>query len=208
MRKLFLPVGIAACALLVILFAVRGCRLSDEAQAAKLKYNAYRTLVVNERLITDQRIAELEGQNRAKDAEIAVHKQAVAAKNEQIAAKNKAITALEQEFLTLTDCPAQVANLQAQVASWKEQFFTAQEVISSQEQIIGALEMKFTNQVAITNEVKAALDRSDALVKLGEQRIAVLEKDAKRFRFGSRLKTIAIAGAAGYIGYTLLCKGK
>lgn len=198
---------LAAVIIPALIFLQRSCSLYDEVSVLKGKHEALQAAYADADAKAKATIAGMTAEIEARDKAIAELNHGVVVIEGKIEVKDEKIRELEEEFAQLGEnSGAKIVNLQAQVVAWKEKFTLAESIIADKDGIIFNLTAKYDSQVKISAEWEASYHRQVELNTACLERIKVMEGEWKGLRFGSKLKTYAIAAAAGWIVYSMVRK--
>lgn len=207
MSKRNLVIICAALLLLSVFLFYRACSLYDGASELKGEYEALKVIQKAEAEKSAAAIKLYESLIAERDSAIAGLNAVIDETEATLEVKERDLKELQALEPLIEDKDELIVNLRAQIAGLTEQFTLARSIIRDKDAIIFSLTEKYEAQVQISLTYRDDRDRAAQLQLVAEKRIKVLEGQVRRTRAGSTLKSVLVAGAAGYIGYSLL-RGK
>jgi len=205
----YLLIGAGAILVLFFLFQ-RSCHVSDRLSVLKGQYQAYQEAARKEK-------QELEAEVKLKEAEIQGYKERVEGlelerKPGEIAARDKEIEELEKNLAVLAEKRSQykdeiVEGQRKLILSLKVQLGAEREDKAKVIEQRDLWKAAYEKEHEISLSLKAQLDREESLRKVSEALNSQYEKRVQGIQFKSNIKTVLIAGLAGYGGYCLIKGG-
>ena len=207
MSKRNLVIISVALFLLSVFLFYRACGLYDGASELKGEYEALKVIQKAESDKAAAAVKMYEGLIAERDSAIAGLNAEIDKTEATLEVKERDLKELQALEPLIKDKDELIVNLRAQIKTLTDQFTLARSVIRDKDAIIFNLTEKYDAQVLISVTYRDERDRATQLQQVAELRIKGLEGMVRRSRFGSSIKSVLVAGAAGYIGYSLL-RGK
>ncbi len=203
----YVAIGLGSVVLLIGVWIWRSRPIWDNSSVIHGKYLQAKAEYNTLKKAADKQIELLKKDIAEKDKDIAERDKKIAANTASLVATNVKLAGLEKDYALLTDCPSQKENLLQQVSTWKDKFSLAQDTITQQGGQIFSLTAQYNDQVKISEELQRKLTSCENVSVKCDNDVRGLQKDIKRMRFWTNVKTGVVVVAAGYIAYSFL-KGK
>ena len=193
--------------LLVCVFFVKSCTLSDRYSQKIGEYNALLEAQEKAEKVASENIehaleniAGLIAKNKEITKQIKSTKSQLVTKNGKLLQLNKELA----EAQDTGDKDTQISVLEETVNTWKEKFTLAESIIANKDEIIFNLTEKYEFQVVISDDYKKLyLDTKDLLGR-NEVLFNITKRKLRTAKFGGTFKTIAIGVLGGFMTYQLI----
>jgi len=194
---LALAFGVAVC---------DGLKIRDKASVAAGQYQgALAVAKANEAVLTLQ-IAKMNEVVGQQNAIIAEKNEAIGHMTNAIGQKDKELDKIRGTWSTLSaECQAKLHELDT---AWAQKFSLSEAIIAEKDKIISAWAVKYDAQVTISESWKQKYENELHLRTLAENGWNTVNKKLKKQAIASNVKTGIIIAAIGYVGLSMLTKGK
>ena len=202
LKKEFIII-IVLCVSILFLFMDK-CGSSRKVDELKGQYKEASRIAKIERQIKEETIKEQQGKIEKLTNKIEVRNAEIVKKEQANVKLDGSVADLEREFDDLEQQDAKIGNLMQQVEVWKEKFALAQSIIADKDEIIFSLTEKYDAQLVISNSYKDLYETLVVNTKKLEKIVTAQDRQIKRFRLTSGLKTGVVIGLAGLVVYGVL----
>jgi len=207
-KKILDIIGIALVVFVVLFCLGKACKISDRNSELKGEITQLNQMLSIQRQVSQKEIKELKEFICKKNEEIIDITADITVKDEKIQELSEISTNLEQEIDNLNDNQKDIIinKLKENVTIWKQKFTLAESIIRNKDKIIFNLQDKYNAQLKVSLNYRELYEKTNELSRKQEIRIRVLEKKQRGLQIKSILKTVAIGGLAGYLGYRIIKK--
>ncbi len=197
--------GLLLCA---AFFAVRSCRIDDKYSVLKGENNILKEQVSAVEKVAIEQRAEADKVIAEKDKAIAESDKTIVGLKDSIGAKNAALAALDKNLAAAKTDAERVPILTSMVETWKGKYAALEGVVAEKDTQLAAWAVKYAQQVDISSTYRVQYEAEHRLRLSGETLLGKLETKYKVLKFTSSVKSMVVIATAGFIGYTLIKKGK
>jgi len=192
-------------------FVLRSCVVYDNLSVMKGKYEKLSEMKEQEKKEADERIAassakigELEEKIAAHEVAAAEREKRISRRNVRIASLKKEETRLKGEVTTLETITAQRDNFKLQRDELEQKFTLAEQQLAEKDGIITNWELKYGEQVKITNEWIAKYMAEEELNQSLKGLVKLQERKVKSLKLTSRIQSVVNAAAGAALVYLAL----
>lgn len=207
--KKYLPLIIGVAVLLGgLLLTARACKITDPYSKLKGAYEEARKVAEADHALQLKAIEAAQKVIADKDKAIADSTKEIGYLTNSIGQKNADLLNLEQTLTQAKTDAERVPILTSMVETWRGKYAALEGVVAEKDTQLAAWGAKFAAQVTIGDSWKAQYEAEHRLRLSGETLLGKLETKYRVLKFTSSVKSMVVIAAAGFIGYTLIKKGK
>jgi chromosome segregation ATPase len=204
--KKYLPyILIGAAVLWGIVFTTRACKITDSYSKLKGEYESMRKVYDADAILKDSLIAAKEKAIADLSKQILDSEKEIGHLTTLIGQRDADLAALRQSWGNLSlECQGKLHELDN---AWGAKYTLLEGVVQEKDKQIADWAGKYDAQVTISETYQSRVKDAEQLLRVSESLNKTLETKYKILKVKSSFKTVAVAAAVGFVGYTLL-KGK